>query len=153
MIIGERQIENSCRDNSSNEYEVLKEKLSDDKSDYSDQFKIKKINLISKMQYMESHHTFQSLQEQIHQDGDQSYINLTVLTPSMIQYEKSDHQELQQACFNQINTHQNNNQHREGLSPEAIKQKNMKFESRNYLQKFHQSGRIFFINVARKVYL
>lgn len=108
MIIGEARVnENNYYDEShqqqtsqqqptsstTTQYEVLKRKLSGGGGNESE-VECKSLNEKnnSKMQFIENiitenYHTFQT--DQIHQDGDQSYINLTVLTPSMVHYDKN----------------------------------------------------------------
>lgn len=104
MIIGEQRVnENNYYDNShqqssqppptsttTTQYEVLKRKLSSENDSECKSLSEKNCSSSSKMQYIENiitdYHTYSA--EQIHQDGDQSYINLTVLTPSMVHYDK-----------------------------------------------------------------
>lgn len=131
MIIGEQRVsENNYYDGShqqtsqststsTTQYEVLKRKLSGENDVECKNMSEKNCN--AKMQFIEniiteSYHTFQS--DQIHQDGDQSYINLTVLTPSMVHYDKdaitihppssNDHQ--QHFIINHHENHQQNDQ-------------------------------------------
>lgn len=131
MIIGEQRVsENNYYDGSHQQtsqststtptaqYEVLKRKLSGENDVECKNMSEKNCN--AKMQFIEniiteSYHTFQS--DQIHQDGDQSYINLTVLTPSMVHYDKdaitihppsNDHQ--QHFIINHHESHQQNDQ-------------------------------------------
>lgn len=126
MIIGEQRLsENSYYENynsnndGSHQYEALKRKLSseneNDLSNFSDRYEVvKNCNTNSKMQYVdnsitETYHTYQV--EQIHQDGEQSYINLTVMTPSLVHYDKNQltchtQQQQQQQTSQEIHTSQ-----------------------------------------------
>lgn len=100
MIIGEQRVnENNYYDNShqqssqqqpptstTTQYEVLKRKLSSENENECKNLSEKNCTSSPKMQYIENiidYHTYQT-----EQDGDQSYINLTVLTPSMVHYDK-----------------------------------------------------------------
>jgi hypothetical protein len=147
MIIGEQRVnENNYYDSShqqssqqqqptstTTQYEVLKRKLSSENVGECKSLNDKNSSSNSKMQFIENiitdYHTYQA--EQIHQDGDQSYINLTVLTPSMVHYDKdtitihppNDHQQnfiinchesqqqQQQQQHQQINNHVQDHHH------------------------------------------
>lgn len=98
MIIGEQRVsDTNYYDNShqqqappqTTQYEVLKRKLSNEHESECKSLMSEKNCSASKMQFIENivtenYHTYQG--EEIQQDGDQNYINLTVLTPSMVQY-------------------------------------------------------------------
>lgn len=98
MIIGEQRVsDTNYYDNShqqqapsqSTQYEVLKRKLSNENEGECKSLMSEKNCSANKMQFIENivtenYHTYQG--EEIQQDGDQSYINLTVLTPSMVHY-------------------------------------------------------------------
>lgn len=94
------------------------ENKSDDKMHYID-------NVIS-----EHYQTYQATE--IHQDGGQSYINLTVLTPTLIQYDKNQSNQPQQMT-NFANVQQDENK------VSTLVGSNNKYEVRNYQQ--HQPGK------------
>lgn len=164
MIIGEQRLgESSYYSETSHQFEGLKRKLSSENehnlnnfNDRLDGHAVKSYNASSvnkinsnnnnstnnKMHFVdnnvvtESYHAYQST-DQIHQDGDQSYINLTVLTPTLIQYDKT-----QLDCQTTQN-HQNFNE--TSVIQEVLKQTTTqtpnigKYEVKNY-QQHHQSG-------------
>ena len=155
MIIGERVSENYYE--STHQFESLKRKLSsenenNDLSNYTDRGpEVVKTNASSKMQYVDSiittstetYHTYQTT-EQIHHDGKQSYINLTVMTPTMMHYDKDQvncqaqeppqqHQHQQQMTF--ANSVQENKQQQQQTTTTAA---NM---SRYEVKTYHQSGK------------
>lgn len=99
MIIGEQRIgDTNYYDNlheqqapppTTTQYEVLKRKLSNENEGECKSLVSEKNCSANKMQFIENiltenYHTYQG--EEIQEDGDQSYINLTVLTPSMLHY-------------------------------------------------------------------
>lgn len=100
MIIGEQRVSDTSYYDGSHQiqqqapppttqYEVLKRKLSNENEGECKSLMSEKNCSASKMQFIENivtenYHAYQG--EEIQQDGDQSYINLTVLTPSMVQY-------------------------------------------------------------------
>ena len=92
---------------------------SDDKMHYVD-------NVIS-----EHYQTYQATE--IHQDGEQSYINLTVLTPTLVHYDKS------QSNHHQQMSNFSNTGHREENKSSPPASSNNKFEVRNY--QHHQPGK------------
>jgi hypothetical protein len=145
MIIGEGDqclSENNYYE-SPQKFEVLKRKFSNENENsgeivnFGDQsvsgsFEYKSDD---KMQFIdnvisEHYQTYEATE--IHQDGEQSYINLTVLTPTLVQYDKSQsdqHQEM-------TNFH---NSVREEQKPSSTTiSTNAKYESRNYHQ--NQAG-------------
>lgn len=172
MIIGEQRInennyyENYSEGNTNHQFEVLKRKLSSenetDVGSYSDQSEVVNSNI--KMQYVDNsiteYHTYQT--EQIHQDGDQSYINLTVMTPTLIHYDKGHltcQTQQQQPQLQQLQQEQQNYSNRniqEGQqklrqqsqllhNSKQIPNTNIgKFEVRNYQQTNHQTGKQIF---------
>ena len=151
MIIGEQRLsENNYYSESSNQLDGLKRKLSTENesrnvnNSYSGRPEIIKNFSSNKVHFIEnltadSYSTYQN-SEQIHQDGDQSYINLTVLTPTLIQYDKVPigcQPDEESQNFNQINItrFQENNE----ISLKS-KPHDAKYEVKNY-QQHHQSGR------------
>lgn len=140
MIIGEsdqRLSENTYYE-SPQKFEVLKRKFSGENenvcetlsSSFSDRSSFEnKTN--DKMHYdngiSEHYQTYQATE--IHQDGEQSYINLTVLTPTLLHYDKG-----QQNHHQQMTNFANNI---ESKAAPAIS--NNKYEVRNYQQ--HQAGK------------
>lgn len=147
MIIGEsdqRLSENNYYE-SPQKFEVLKRKFSNETenacenlSNFSDRsasntFENKPND---KMHYVdnvisEHYQTYQATE--IHQDGEQSYINLTVLTPTLVQYDKS-----QSNHHQQMTTFANNIQREDNKAPSV--NSNNKFEVRQY-QQHHQAGK------------
>ncbi|KAG5680768.1 hypothetical protein PVAND_010255 [Polypedilum vanderplanki] len=158
MIIGEQRVSvENYYENSTHQFEALKRKLSNenenDLGNYSDRPEVVKncssssssggAN-INKMHYVDSvitdttYHTYQTTTttEQIHHDGKQSYINLTVMAPSSLiqHYNKNqvncqvqNHQQ-QQITYTSTENHQNNKQ-------QTITTANMgKYEVKNYHQ-------------------
>lgn len=120
MIIGEQRVSENYYENS-NQFEALKRKLSseneteNDLTDYSggDRSEVVKNNFTTqKMQFVdniinENYHVYQTTEHvQIHQDGEQSYINLTVMTPSLKHYNKN-----QVNCDTQTQHHQQQQRH------------------------------------------
>ena len=149
MIVGEQRLsENNYYSESSNQLDGLKRKLSSENENKilkNNSYNNKIFNSNNKMHFIENHNmdtynTYQS-NEQIHQqDGDQSYINLTVLTPALIQYDKVQidcrpNEESQN--FNQISNISNS------LIKSKVQESNVaKYEVKNYQQHHHhhQSG-------------
>lgn len=159
MIIGEQQrvSDNNYYDgshqqpsqpSSTTQYEVLKRKLSNEndgecKNSSSEH---KNCNSSAKMQFIENiitenYHSYQSDQIQIHQDGDQSYINLTVLTPSMVHYEKdaitihppsSDHHQNFIISHHETPQHHHQQQHHDHI--QSVKQHASSNIGRQYQQ-------------------
>lgn len=79
----------------------------------------------------EHYQTYQATE--IHQDGEQSYINLTVLTPTLIQYDKSQSNQHQQ-----MTNFTSNIQLQEQQKPPSTTT-STKYDTRNYQQ--HQVGK------------
>lgn len=147
MIIGEsdqRLSENNYYE-SPQKFEVLKRKFSNENenageslSNFSDRSATSsyenKAN--DKMHYVDNviseHYTYQATE--IHQDGEQSYINLTVLTPTLVQYDKgqSNHQQQMTNFANSIQVQRDDNK------PSPASSTN-KYEVRNY--QHHQAGK------------
>ncbi|XP_070509167.1 uncharacterized protein [Chironomus tepperi] len=156
MIIGEQRLnENNYYSESSNQLDGLKRKLSSENeirnmnNSYSARPEIIKNFVSNKMHFVEnlaseSYSTYQNT-EQIHQDGDQSYINLTVLTPASIQYDKVQidcrpHEETQN--FNQIDiTRLHNESNETNLKSKPQNSNIAKYEIKNYQQQ-HQSDNL-----------
>lgn len=151
MIIGEsdqRLSENNYYE-SPQKFEVLKRKFSNENENACESLSTfgdrpatssfeNKAN--DKMHYVdnvisEHYQTYQATE--IHQDGEQSYINLTVLTPTLVQYDKgqSNHQQQQQMTnfANSIQVQRDDNK-----LPTTVGGNN-KYEVRNYQQ--HQAGK------------
>ncbi|CAG9803993.1 unnamed protein product [Chironomus riparius] len=145
MIIGEQRLsENNYYGETSNQLDGLKRKINTENesrnvnNSYSGRPGIFKNFSSNKMHFVESltaetYSTYQN-SDQIHQDGDQSYINLTVLTPTLIQYDKVTigcRPEEESEHFNQINItkFQENNE----ISLKS-KPKDEKYEVKNYQQ-------------------
>lgn len=138
MIIGESDqlLSESNYYESPQKFEVLKRKISNENEEcdslnsFVDRTTSKSFENKSsgKMHYVDSVEEYQTYQTtEIHQDGDQSYINLTVLTPTTLdQYDKgqSNHQQIT-----------NFNMQRDGIKPTTISAS--KFEVRQYQQ--HQT--------------
>ncbi|CRK98613.1 CLUMA_CG012021, isoform A [Clunio marinus] len=142
MIIGEsdQRLNESNYYESPQKFEVLKRKFSSEcenvheMSTFSEQpvssnFENKvnvEMHYIDNNVISEQYQTYQA--SEIHQDGEQSYINLTVLTPTLLPYDK-----------NQTNHHQqminfaNNIQHEESNKPTVSSSTN-KYEVKNYQQ-------------------
>lgn len=148
MIIGEsdqRLSENNYYE-SPQKFEVLKRKLSNENenvcenlSSFGDQSEANNFENKSddKMHYIdnvisEHYQTYQATE--IHQDGGQSYINLTVLTPTMVQYDKS-----QSNHHQQMTNFANIIQQEENNKVSSLVGINNKYEVRNYQQ--HQPGK------------
>lgn len=141
MIIGEseqRLSENNYYE-SPQKFEVLKRKFSNEienvcesLSNFGDQSEANSFENKpdDKMHYVdnvisEHYQTYQATE--IHQDGGQSYINLTVLTPTLVQYDKS-----------QSNHHQDLSHFANNIQDESkvslVGSSNNKYEVRNYQQ-------------------
>jgi hypothetical protein len=168
MIIGEQRLggdgnnyyENYNNNEGNHQYEVLKRKLSsendNDLSNYNnsgDRSEVATKNCTVKMHYVdnsitETYHTYQTI-EQIHQDGDQSYINLTVMTPTatLIHYDKNQQEPHQAFVATSIREDHHHQQQQQQVNPhnttkQASSSANIgKFEVRNYQhQQQQQSG-------------
>lgn len=81
----------------------------------------------------EHYQTYQATE--IHQDGEQSYINLTVLTPTLVQYDKSQSNHHQQMT----NFTSNIQLHDDQKPSSTACNTNNKYEARNFQQ--HQTGK------------
>lgn len=137
MIIGEndqRLSENNYYE-SPQKFEVLKRKFTNELGNASENlsgFSAQSSSPNDKMHYVdasigEHYQTYQATE--IHQDGGQSYINLTVLTPTLVPYDKND-----------SNLHQNyaNNDQRDQSKPPPVTNNSAnKYEARSYQQ--HQA--------------
>lgn len=154
MIIGEsdqRLSENNYYE-SPQKFEVLKRKFSNESehvcenlSSFSDRsasssFENKPDD---KMHYVdnglsEHYQTYQATE--IHQDGGQSYINLTVLTPTMVHYDKSQSNHLLQPHQQQMTNFAGNVQLREDSKPSSVGSNN-KYEVRGYQQQHTTTGK------------
>lgn len=147
MIIGESDqclSENNYYE-SPQKFEVLKRKFSNENenvcgnlSNFSDRSAANNYENKSndKMHYVdnvisEHYQTYQATE--IHQDGEQSYINLTVLTPTLVHYDKGQSHLHQQQITNFANQIQRDDNK---TSPTSS---NNKYEVRNYQQ--HQAGK------------
>lgn len=161
MIIGEQRLSetNYYNSDSSHQFEGLKRKLSSENgtnNNFSDRADVQIVknfnpnnnnnnNVGGKMHFVdtnvvtETYHTYQS-SDQIHQDGDQSYINLTVLSPTLVQYDKAQLEchEQQQNYSNGNNTISDDHGRNVKQTPTTTHNNVGKFEVRNYQQ--HQSG-------------
>lgn len=143
MIIGESEqclSENKYYE-SPQKFEVLKRKFSNGNENsgeivnFSDQsvsanFEYK---LDDKMQYIdnvisEHYQTYQATE--IHQDGEQSYINLTVLTPTLVEYDKNQSDQHQEMANYQSNVRVREEQ----KPPTSTSSTNIKYDNRNYQQ-------------------
>lgn len=139
MIIGESDqclSENNYYE-SPQKFEVLKRKYSNENekvcenlSSFGDQSQENSFENKSddKMHYVdnvigEHYQTYQATE--IHQDGGQSYINLTVLTPTLVQYDKSQSNHDHQMTNFANNIHENKT---------SLVGSNNKYEIRNYQQ-------------------
>jgi hypothetical protein len=148
MIIGEsdqRLSENSYYE-SPQKFEVLKRKFSnknenagENLSTFSDRpvsssFDNKSSDKMSYVENVISEHyqTYQATE--IHQDGEQSYINLTVLTPTLVQYDK-----IQSNHHQQMTNFTSNTQLRDEQKSSSIASTTNKYEARNYQQQ--QAGK------------
>lgn len=135
MIIGEsdqRLSENNYYE-SPQKFEVLKRKFTNENENceslnsFVDRTASSFENKSSdKMHYVddtiEHYQTYQATE--IHQDGGQSYINLTVLTPTLVQYDKGQSDQ-------ELSNFSNSNIHRDENKPMTTSSAN-KFEVRNY---------------------
>jgi hypothetical protein len=152
MIIGEQHLsENNYYSESSNQLDGLKRKLSSENesrilnNSYSGgrpeiikNFSSNKMHFVENLA-TETYGTYQTSEQQIHQDGDQSYINLTVLTPALIQYDKVQIDcptEEESQNFNQIRFQENNEI---SLKSKPQGSSVAKYEVKKY-QQHHQSG-------------
>lgn len=79
----------------------------------------------------EHYHTYQATE--IHQDGEQSYINLTVLTPTLVHYDDKSQSNHQPQMSDYTNTGL-----RDDHKSSPVSSSNNKFEVRNY--QHHQPG-------------
>jgi hypothetical protein len=148
MIIGEgdqRLSENSYYE-SPQKFEVLKRKISNENenagenlSTFSDRSVSSSFDNKSseKMSYVENvisehYQTYQATE--IHQDGEQSYINLTVLTPTLVQYDK-----IQSNHHQQMTNFTSNTQLRDEQKSSSTVSTTNKYEARNYQQQ--QAGK------------
>ena len=158
MIIGDNDqcLNENIYYESPQKFEVLKRKFSDENENsgeilksFSDQsvsgnFEYKSDD---KMQYIdnvisEHYQTYQATE--IHQDGEQSYINLTVLTPTLVQYDKS--QSDQHHEMSNFNTNVQVREDQKSLPMSTST--NAKYESRNYQQ--NQAGKKIDVVIGRK---
>lgn len=133
MIIGESEILSENYYESPQKFEVLKRKFSNENENCeslnnfvdraaSNSFENKSND---KMHYVDSVEHYQTYHAtEIHQDGEQSYINLTVLTPTLVQYDKGQSNQ-QITNFSNVNLQRDENKHT------TIGSAN-KFEGRNY---------------------
>lgn len=152
MIIGEQHLsENNYYSESSNQLDGLKRKLSCENesrnmsNSYSGPEVIKNLNS-NKMHFVENlaSGTYSAYQnnEQIQQDGDQSYINLTVLTP-LIQYDKVQidcRPDEESQNFDQINISRFQENNEISCLKSKLQDSNIaKYEVKNYQQNL-QSG-------------
>jgi hypothetical protein len=152
MIIGEQRVSENYYENT-HQFEALKRKLSseneNDLSNYSEVVKNCSSSAnTSKMQYVDNiitadtYHTYQTTAEQIHHDGKQSYINLTVMTPSLVHYDKNQvncqvQEQPQQQQLTFTNSVQENHQSNKQQQQQTTTTANIsKYEVKNY----HQSG-------------
>lgn len=150
MIIGEsdqRLSENNYYE-SPQKFEVLKRKFSNENeiaSENLSNFSDRSISISfenqgnDKMHYVdnvisEHYQTYQATE--IHQDGGQSYINLTVLTPTTVV-----HHDKSQTDHHQQMSNFANSSHREDNKPSSMTSSNSKYEVRSYQQ--HQPGNIY----------
>lgn len=145
MIIGEsdQRLSETNYYESPQKFEVLKRKFSSENeivgenlSNFSDRSTASNYENQpdDKMHYIDSglsehYQTYQATE--IHEDGGQSYINLTVLTPTLVQYDKNDSNLNQQ-----MTNYANNIQHEDNKASPV--NSNNKYEGRNYQ---HQTGK------------
>jgi hypothetical protein len=125
--------------------EVLKRKFSSENENAGENLSILSDRSVStsfeiksgdKMHYVdnvisEHYQTYQATE--IHQDGEQSYINLTVLTPTLVQYDKS-----QSNHHQQMTNFTNDIQLQDEQKSTTVSSTN-KYEPRNYQQQ--QAGK------------
>lgn len=139
MIIGEsdqRLSENNYYE-SPQKFEVLKRKFSSENenvcenlSNFGDRSNNFENKSDEKMHYVdnvisEHYQTYQATE--IHQDGGQSYINLTVLTPTLVQYDKGQSNHHQQLTnFTDVQREENK------AAPISSNNNNNKYEVRSY---------------------
>lgn len=150
MIIGENDqclSENNYYE-SPQKFEVLKRKFSNENenvcenlSNFDDRSEPNNFTNKSddKMNYVDNvisdhYQTYQATE--IHQDGEQSYINLTVLTPTMVHYDKSQSNHSQHS---QLSNYHNAAQREDNKPSPVSGSSNNKFEVRNY--QHHQPGK------------
>lgn len=152
MIIGEndqRLSENNYYE-SPQKFEVLKRKFATNENvnsgetlnNFSD--RSAPINFENKanekMHYVdntiEHYQTYQATE--IHQDGGQSYINLTVLTPTLVPYEKNETNHHNQHLQQQATQYTSNIQQRDEIKAPPTTTNNNKYEVRNYQQQQQQ---------------
>jgi len=152
MIIGEQRLsENNYYSEPSNQLDGLKRKLSSENESriVNNSYSVNKNFSSNKMHFAqnltaETYSTYQNSEQQIHQDGDQSYINLTVLTPALIQYDKVQidcQTEEESQNFNQINITRFQENNEISLKSKSQVSSVAKYEVKNY-QQHHQSGTI-----------
>lgn len=151
MIIGEQRLgENNYYSEPSNQLDGLKRKLSSENESriVNNSYSVNKNFSLNKMHFAENltaetYSTYQNSEQQIHQDGDQSYINLTVLTPALIQYDKVQidcrQTEQESQNFNQINITRFQENNEISLKSKLQVSNVAKYEVKNY-QQHHQSG-------------
>lgn len=164
MIIGEQRLsENNYYSEPSNQLDGLKKrKLSSENesrnmsSSYVGPEVIKNLSS-NKMHFVENlAPTYSAYQnnEQIQQDGDQSYINLTVLTPpALIRYDKVQidccRQDEESQNFDQINISRFQENNEINCLKSKLQDSNIsKYEVKNYHQNL-QSG--IFNNIKKKI--